>query len=94
MPADDTPVFEPFARDYEQHATISAHNALYDRPAVLELCGDVRGRRVFDAGCGPGLYAAELLARGARAVEGVDASATMVSLAQERVRENALVPCP
>ena len=82
VPADETPMFEPLARDFEQHAATSAYNALYDRPATLELCGDVRDLRVFDAGCGPGLYAEELIARGAREVEGVDASVTMVALAR------------
>jgi SAM-dependent methyltransferase len=86
---DENPHFEAFARDYEQHAAKSAYNALYDRPSVLALCGDVRGLRVFDAGCGPRLYAEEMLARGAREVEGVDASETMVLLARERVRDNA-----
>jgi len=81
--------FEAFASDYEQHAARSAYNALYDRPAVLELCGDVRGLRVFDAGCGPGFYAEKLLARGASEVVGVDASATMVDLARARVPERA-----
>jgi SAM-dependent methyltransferase len=81
--------FEAFASDYEQHATRSAYNALYDRPTVLGLCGDVRGLRVFDAGCGPGLYAETLLERGASAVIGVDASATMVELARRRVPDHA-----
>ena len=44
---------------------------------------------VFDAGCGPGLYAEELVRRGARAVVGVDASPTMVELAHDRAQERA-----
>jgi SAM-dependent methyltransferase len=83
-----TPSFEAFAEDYEQHAARSAYNALYDRPAVLELCGNIRGLRVFDAGCGPGFYAEALLARGAAEVVGVDASATMVDLARARAPEH------
>jgi SAM-dependent methyltransferase len=89
MPSHDTPSFEPFAHDYERHAATSSHNALYDRPATLDLCGDFRDRRVFDAGCGPGLFAEELVQRGAREVVGVDASPTMVELARERVKERA-----
>lgn len=38
------------------------------RPACLALLGDVTGKRVLDAACGPGLYAAELIGRGARVV--------------------------
>jgi SAM-dependent methyltransferase len=85
----ETSGFEQFAADYEQHAAKSPYNALYDRPAVFDVCGDVRGLRVFDAGCGPGLYAEELLARGAEEVVGVDASATMVELARVRVPAHA-----
>ena len=76
--------FEDFAESYARHAEASAYNALYDRPAVLHLLGDVAGLRVLDAGCGPGFYAAELVARGAEVV-GFDASPDMVRLAERRV---------
>ncbi len=89
MPSDDTQGFESFAHDYEAHAAISPHNALYDRPATLDLCGDIRDLRVFDAGCGPGFFAEEFVGRGAREVVGVDASPTMVELARDRVKERA-----
>jgi SAM-dependent methyltransferase len=75
--------FELFADEYAQHAEGGAYNALYDRPAVLELLGDVRGKSVLDAGCGPGLYAEELLHRGAR-VTGFDESPRMIELAKAR----------
>jgi hypothetical protein len=35
-------------------------NALYERPAILALAGEVCGLRVLDAGCGAGVHAAEL----------------------------------
>jgi 2-polyprenyl-3-methyl-5-hydroxy-6-metoxy-1,4-benzoquinol methylase len=57
--------YDVMASSYEQHAADSPYNAHYDRPAVLELAGDVAGMRVLDAGCGPGLYSEQLLARGA-----------------------------
>ncbi|OLT31571.1 hypothetical protein BJF79_36810 [Actinomadura sp. CNU-125] len=76
-------MYERFAREYAAHAESSAYNAYYDRPAVLGLAGDVAGATVFDAACGPGLYAAELLDRGAR-VLGCDASPTFVGLARDR----------
>jgi SAM-dependent methyltransferase len=76
--------FGDFAESYARHAEAGAYNALYDRPAVLDLLGDVGGLRVLDAGCGPGFYSAELVARGATVV-GFDASPEMVRLAAERV---------
>ncbi len=81
-------MYERFAHEYAAHAENSAYNALYDRPAVLGLVGDVSGKSVFDAACGPGFYAAELLERGAR-VSGCDASPTLVALARERTAGRA-----
>lgn len=80
----DPLLFDPFAAEYAEHAAASPYNALYDRPAVFELLGDVTGSRILDAGCGPGLYAAELIARGADVVA-FDGSPAMVRLAKERV---------
>lgn len=80
--------YDRMAEDFLTHAEDGAYNAHYDRPAVLELLGDVAGRRVLDAGCGPGLYAEELLARGAE-VAGFDASTAMVELARARVGDRA-----
>jgi len=73
---------------FEAHAGDSVYNAHYDRPAVLALLGDVAGLRILDAGCGPGLYAEELLARGADVVA-VDASPPMVELAARRLGSRA-----
>lgn len=52
--------------------------------------GPVEGRRVLDAGCGPGLYAEALLAAGAEVV-GFDASPAMVDLARRRVGARAQI---
>lgn len=72
------------AGSFEEHAADGPYNAHYDRPAVLELVGDVAGKRVLDAGCGPGLYSEALLARGADVVA-LDASPAMVELARRRL---------
>jgi SAM-dependent methyltransferase len=80
--------YDAFAEDFATHAESSAYNAFYDRPAMLALAGDVTGLRVLDAGCGPGLYAEELLAGGAQ-VSAFDESAEMVRLAQRRLGADA-----
>jgi SAM-dependent methyltransferase len=80
--------YDRMADEFLTHAEDGAYNAHYDRPAVLELLGDVAGLRVLDAGCGPGLYAEELLDRGAEVV-GFDASSAMVDLARARVGDRA-----
>ena len=76
--------WDPYAAEFAEHAEHGAFNALYDRPAVLGLLGDVTGQRVLDAGCGPGLYAEELVRRGASVV-GFDESPEMVRLARHRL---------
>jgi SAM-dependent methyltransferase len=82
--------YEKLADSYSARAPTKPHNAYYERPATMGLLGDVAGRRVLDAGCGPGVYAEELLARGAE-VTGLDASERMIELARERLRGRAEV---
>lgn len=79
----DPAQYETFADEYEDHARTAPYNALYDRPATLRLVGDVEGRRVLDAACGPGFYLEELAARGADLL-GCDASPRMIELARQR----------
>ena len=50
----------------------------------------LRGLRVLDAACGPGLYTKELVARGAN-VTAFDASPVMVELARARIADRAQV---
>lgn len=76
-------IYDRSAAAFQQHASNSAYNAHYDRPAVLAALGSVGGRRVLDAACGPGLYLRELLARGAT-VSAFDASPSMIELARRQ----------
>ncbi|MEU2791827.1 class I SAM-dependent methyltransferase [Streptomyces sp. NPDC007100] len=69
-------------------AGTSPYNACVDRPAVLDLAGEVAGLWLLDAGCGAGHYTADLLDRGAR-VTGIDGSATLLRHARERVGDRA-----
>jgi SAM-dependent methyltransferase len=81
-------MYEPFADAFDAHARHSAYNALYDRPAMLALLGDVSNLDVLDAGCGPGFYAEALVRAGAR-VTGFDASPRMIELARDKVGDAA-----
>ncbi|WP_342447127.1 hypothetical protein [Ornithinimicrobium sp. CNJ-824] len=42
--------YDEFARAYSAANEDNLLNAWYERPAMVELAGDVRGRRVLDAG--------------------------------------------
>ncbi|WP_150309033.1 class I SAM-dependent methyltransferase [Planctomonas psychrotolerans] len=76
--------YDVMGEHYQTHAADGAYNAHYDRPAMLSCVGEVAGREVLDAACGPGFYTEELLARGA-SVEAFDGSAEMATLARRRV---------
>jgi len=76
--------YQELAESYAAHIDTKPHNAYYERPAMLSMLPDVQGLRVLDAGCGPGAYAEQLVARGA-VVVGCDASDRMLELAQKRL---------
>ena len=80
--------YDVMGHHFARHAEDSAYNAHYDRPAVFAALGPVRGLRLLDAACGPGLYADALLQAGAE-VSGFDASALMVELARRRLGDRA-----
>lgn len=82
--------YERLAEAYAARLETKPHNAYYERPATLSLLPDVRGRRVLDAGCGPGVYADELAGRGAEVVA-IDASPAMVAIARRRLGRRATV---
>jgi SAM-dependent methyltransferase len=82
--------YRRLADAYAARIDTKAHNAFYDRPAVLSLLPPVKGRRVLDAGCGPGVYAERLVEQGAEVV-GLDLCPRMVELARLRLGGKAAV---
>lgn len=90
VPADPAQVngYDSIAAGYAAENESSLMNAYYERPAMLELAGDVTGRRILDAGCGAGPLFAALRDRGA-VMTGIDASAGMLELARQRLGTEA-----
>jgi SAM-dependent methyltransferase len=80
----DPAAYDPIAEGYSAENETSLINAWYERPAMLELAGDVAGRRILDAGCGSGLLSAALRERGAL-VTGIDGSPGMLEVARRRL---------
>lgn len=76
--------YDSIAEGYSAENETSLVNAYYERPTMLDLAGDVSGRRILDAGCGSGPLSAALRDRGA-IVTGIDASAGMLKLARQRL---------
>lgn len=82
--------YECMAEAYAARVDTKPHNAFYDRPAVISLLPPVMGKRVLDAGCGPGVYSEWLVDHGAEVV-GVDVSPKMVELANRRLNGRAKI---
>lgn len=58
-------------------------------PTLFRLLGDVRGRRILDAGCGSGYLARLLAAKGAKVV-GVDHSSRLLEVARREEKREPL----
>lgn len=72
-----------YDRDAAKYAALT--EKLYEMPQLKAFAGALpEGGRVLDLGCGPGLYAAWLAARGFE-VDAWDASAEMVALAEAQL---------
>lgn len=80
--------YDAVAREYAVMNQTAPYNALYERPAVISLLGDVAAQRVLDVGCGSGILSAHLVEHGAEVV-GFDASAEMIEIAKGRALEHA-----
>ena len=76
--------YDSFAEAYAAATESNLINGYYTRPAVLDLAGDVAGRRILDVGCGAGPLLAALRERGA-VVTGIEPSARMLELARQRL---------
>jgi ubiquinone/menaquinone biosynthesis C-methylase UbiE len=76
--------YDSFAEAYSADSEASLQNGYYAHPAIVNLAGDVAGRRILDAGCGSGPIAVKLRDRGAT-VAGFDSSAAMLELARKRL---------
>src|SRR5215471_191183 len=82
--------YDELADAFSAQIETKAHNAFYDRPAVISLLPPVAGKRVLDAGCGPGAYTERLVDMGAEVI-GIDSSPRMVDIANRRLNGKATI---
>lgn len=68
-----------------RQSTLGRVTDAIEESLILELVGDIAGRRVLDVGCGDGKLAIELWKRGAK-VTAIDSSPRMIRAARERAR--------
>ena len=58
------------------------YNENMEMPATLKLLGNIKGKKILDLGCGPGLYSKVLKKKGAK-VKGIDNSKNMIEIAKK-----------
>lgn len=80
--------YELLAESFSKLAPSKAENAYIEQPAMRKAVGDVRGLKIFEVGCGPGILAEYLIHEGAKVV-GYDVSPKMIELAKSRNPKNA-----
>ncbi len=83
--------YDSFGEAYAAETESNLINGYYARPAILDLAGEVTGRRILDVGCGAGPILAALRERGAL-VTGIDSSTTMLELARQRLGDGPALP--
>ncbi|MFA6238318.1 MAG: class I SAM-dependent methyltransferase [Bacteriovorax sp.] len=80
--------YEKLAEAFSERAPSKAENAYIEQPAMRKAVGDVKGLKIFEVGCGPGILAEYLVHEGAKVV-GFDVSPKMIELAKNRTPKNA-----
>lgn len=78
--------YDALADEYDTVAEAAPHNAHHEFPGTTAVIPEVEGKRVLDAGCGAGRYAAWLADEGADVVA-CDVSREMVERTRERIDE-------
>ncbi len=82
--------YEAMAERYNARIETAPYNAYIERPAILSLLPEVKGKHVLDAGCGPGFYTELLLDRKAT-VTAIDVSPKMIEFTKQRVGNRATI---
>ena len=81
--------WDAFADQYAQNhgADGDLHKEVLLNPTLLELLGEVRGKKVLDAGCGEGYLSRKLAILGAN-VTAIDSSPRMLEIAKDRTPDH------
>jgi ubiquinone/menaquinone biosynthesis C-methylase UbiE len=67
-------------RQWEENA-----NDTLEKPVILDLMGEVKGKRVLDLGCGDAKFGREILHKGCTQYIGIDGSVNMIQAARKNL---------
>jgi ubiquinone/menaquinone biosynthesis C-methylase UbiE len=83
------PMYTLHAGDYEKAILNNVYNAHLERPSMLSMLPDLKGKSVLDLGCGPGVYAEHFMNHGAT-VTASDISPDMIEIVQKKFGKQLL----
>ncbi|WP_150274888.1 class I SAM-dependent methyltransferase [Paenibacillus tepidiphilus] len=75
-----------FAKYMERRQWQENANDTLEKPVILELIGDVQGKKILDLGCGDAKFAKDLFDLGCEEYSGIEGSANMVQAAAAAVK--------
>jgi ubiquinone/menaquinone biosynthesis C-methylase UbiE len=79
-------LYDEISGKYHENKALSV-SYYTEIPKMISLAGDVKSKRVLDAGCGPGKHSKRLISKGA-SVTGIDVSDEMIRIAREHCGNN------
>lgn len=80
---DNDVVFATYMRGRQR---VDNPNDTLERPILMELMGDIRGKRILDLGCGDAAIGRELLTAGCNRYLGIEGSSKMAATARELLK--------
>jgi SAM-dependent methyltransferase len=86
---DEDAVFETYMMGRQRRRHQDSPNDTLEKPILLELAGELSGKRILDLGCGDAAFGREVLEQGCHAYLGVDGSQKMVATARKALAGSA-----
>ncbi len=90
MNSDPGKHYDEMGMGYIRKSKQNLHNVYYNNPAIISLAGEVKGKEVFEVGCGGGLITEWLVNEGASVIA-CDISEQMVKYTKKKLGDKAKV---
>ncbi len=90
MNANPSKHYDDMGMGYIRKSKQNLHNVYYNNPAIISLAGEVKGKEVFEVGCGGGSIT-EWLAKEGASVTACDISEQMVKYTKKKLGSKAKV---
>lgn len=83
-----SPMYSTFATQYDEAVQDNIYNAHLERPTLQAMLPNIENLNVLDLGCGSGVYAQYLLAKGANQITCIDYAQEMVDIVLSKMNQH------